>query len=66
MSQTVIRLPQVQERTGLSRSTIYSLIRDGEFPKQIRLHGRKSVGWVEAEVDKWIEERIAQSRALDP
>lgn len=58
---TILRLAQVMARTALSRSTIYQLIANGKFPKQIKL-GAYSVGWIEAEIDEWISLRIAQSR----
>ena len=62
MSTTIIRLKQVQERTGLSRSTIYDKINpksprhDPLFPKQLNL-GIGSVGWVESEITAWLDER---------
>ena len=56
-----LRLPEVQERTGLSRSTIYVRLAEGRFPRPVSL-GARAVGWVEAEVDGWIRERIAESR----
>ncbi len=43
--------------TGLSRSTIYALIASGNFPKQIKLTGARSVGWHEHAVIQWIESR---------
>ena len=57
----IIRLGQVRARTGLSRSTLYAYIRDGRFPAPITISER-CVGWVEAEIDQWIAERIAASR----
>ncbi len=62
MPTTIIRLKQVQERTGLSRSTIYDKINpksprhDPLFPKQLNL-GIGSVGWVESEITAWLDER---------
>ncbi|WP_342590997.1 AlpA family transcriptional regulator [Isorropodon fossajaponicum symbiont] len=56
----IIKLYQVLNITTLSRTTIYRLIADGKFPKQIKLSERSS-GWVEQEVmdylDKCIEKR---------
>jgi len=60
-TQTIIRLPQVKQRTGLSRSTIYSLIKDGRFKAPISL-GARAVGWLESDVSEFIEERIKASR----
>ena len=56
-----LRLPEVLARTGLSRSTIYVRLDHGRFPRPVSL-GRRAVGWIEAEVDEWIRERITESR----
>jgi prophage regulatory protein len=61
MTHTILRLPQVKTRTGLSRSTIYLRASQGTFPKPVSLGGR-AVGWVEEEVQSWLAERIAASR----
>jgi prophage regulatory protein len=53
----IMRLKEVIEKTGLSRSTIYNWISQGKFPKQIDL-GARSVGWVDTEVDEWLSLRI--------
>lgn len=61
MSQNVLRLPAVIARTGLSRSTLYRFIAEGKFPKPI-LIGARAIGFVETEIDDWIEARIRVSR----
>ena len=61
MSTTLLRLPAVQAQTGLSRSTIYLRISRGEFPKQISL-GERAVGWLESEINSWVDTRIQESR----
>lgn len=53
----ILRLRDVQAKTGLSRSTIYDAVAKGNFPKQIPLSTRR-VGWLASEVDAWIEERV--------
>lgn len=63
MSPRILRLEAVLDKTGLSRSLIYQLVSEGNFPCQIRL-GLRSVGWIEAEVDDWINARIAESRKV--
>lgn len=63
MNHNVIRLPRVIEKTGKPRSSIYWMIEQEIFPKQIKL-GARSVGWLESEVDEWIEKRIYQSRMI--
>jgi len=61
MPNTILRIPQVRERTGLRNSQLYKLISDDKFPRQIKL-GPRASGWIEAEVDKWIENKITESR----
>jgi prophage regulatory protein len=61
MVTTILRLPTVKARTGLSRSTIYLRIAEGRFPTPISLGGR-AVGWIEAEVNEWLARRIEASR----
>ncbi len=56
-----LRLPEVQERTGLSRSTIYVRLEQGRFPQPVSL-GARAVGWIETEIEEWMRERIAESR----
>ena len=59
--QTIIRLPQVKQRTGVSRSTIYSLIKSGQFKAPISI-GARAVGWLDSDVDEFIAGRVKASR----
>ncbi len=52
-----LRIDEVINKVGLSRPTIWRLERAGEFPKRRQL-GRNSVGWVEEEVEEWMESRV--------
>lgn len=61
MVTAILRLPTVKARTGLSRSTIYLRIAEGSFPAPVSLGGR-AVGWIEAEVNDWLTQRIEASR----
>ena len=61
MGQTILRLPDVKARTGLSRSSIYLKVSEGTFPTPIDL-GIRCVGWIESEIDAWIAKRIEMSR----
>ena len=63
MAQTILRLPVVKARTGLSRSTIYLRIKEGTFPKPVNI-GARAVGWVESDIADWINQRIKQSRQV--
>ena len=60
-NQNIIRLPQVKQRTGLSRSTIYSLIQRGQLNRPIRL-GARAVGWLEIDITSFIAARVKASR----
>lgn len=59
----VLRLKQVLERVGLSRSTIYDRMNpaspryDDTFPKPIKI-GSSAVGWLESSISQWIESLV--------
>ena len=57
-SAQFIRLHQVKEITSLSKSSIYRLMADGDFPKQVAL-GARSVVWVKSQVEDWCAEKVA-------
>jgi prophage regulatory protein len=50
---TILRLPAVKRKTGLSSSTIYAYMGAGTFPPNIRLTAR-CVGWFERDVNSWL------------
>ena len=58
----VLRLREVEERTGLKRASIYRRGKVGTFPKPISL-GRNSTGWIESEVEAWLADLVAQRDA---
>ena len=53
---TLLTIEEVVERTRLSKPTVYKLIRQGDFPRQLRLCANK-VAWLEREVADWIAAR---------
>lgn len=63
MLNALLRLPAVQARTGLSRSTIYLRVSQGTFPRPVLLGGKRAVGWAEGEINEWITRQIEQSRS---
>lgn len=63
MTNRILRLPEVMQRTGLSRSTIYAYMKYGNFPKPIPI-GDRAVGWLESAIDEWIEQRASQNGRL--
>ncbi|UVS91894.1 AlpA family transcriptional regulator [Burkholderia glumae] len=56
-----LRRKSVEQKTGLSRSSIYAAIAKNEFPKPVPI-GAKSVAWIEAEVAAWMHNKISQRR----
>jgi prophage regulatory protein len=62
MVPKILRLPAVIDKTGLSRATIYLKISKKTFPSPISL-GERSVGWLESEVEAWIQRQIDNSRS---
>jgi prophage regulatory protein len=61
MSKRIIRLPEAIAKTGLARSTIYLLLKENKFPKSIHL-GKRSIGFLESDIDDWIDTRISISK----
>ena len=62
-----IRLPEVLSRTGFGRTSVYRKMAEGTFPKSLKLGGppkdpnkfdSRAIGWIEDEVDQWIQDRI--------
>jgi len=57
----ILRRAEVEAKTGFKRAHIYNLMKEGKFPKALRL-GVRAVGWDSAEIEQWIIERL-QERA---
>ncbi|WP_461159788.1 helix-turn-helix transcriptional regulator [Sphingobium sp. TomMM35A] len=55
-----MRRPEVEAKIGLSRSTIYSAMAKGEFPRPLRI-GRRAVGWRQSDIDEWLSRRDLSS-----
>lgn len=53
----ILRLPQVLARLSISRSTLYSWINQGKFPKPIKLGGtdKSASGWLESDIQVWLQ-----------
>lgn len=56
-----LRLTEIKNLTGLSRSTIYMRIAEQRFPKPIKL-GERAIAWLESDINAWMEQRIKESR----
>ncbi len=59
LQERLMKLDEVKQETRLSRSSIYRLAKTGDFPKPIKL-GERSSGWLESEINAWIDSRIEQ------
>lgn len=57
-----LRRPEVEARTGLSRSTIYQYIKEGTFPAPVPL-GAKAVGWLESDIESWARACVEARKA---
>jgi prophage regulatory protein len=55
----LLRLKNVMDITGLGRSSIYNYMKDGTFPKQVKITANLAA-WVESEIEEWVLERIAE------
>lgn len=62
MTLRVSRLPATEAKTGLKKTQIYKLMRQGKFPSCIKLGGGRSVGWLDDELDKWIQQQVEATR----
>ena len=60
-SHRILRWPELRNTVGYSRTNIYYLMKKGDFPQAIKLGGR-AIGWLESEVNEWINDRVAISR----
>ncbi|MGL4667635.1 MAG: helix-turn-helix transcriptional regulator [Saezia sp.] len=56
----ILRMPEVERRTGFKRAHIYKLIRNGKFPHNTKI-GSRSVGWDSEDIDQWIEEQLKKA-----
>lgn len=52
----IIRLPEVVDRIGMSRGSVYRLMSIGRFPKSVKI-GERAVGWKESDLNAWLESR---------
>jgi len=53
----ILRRAEVEQKTGFKRAHLYNLMKEGKFPKALRL-GVRAVGWDSVEVDQWITDRL--------
>lgn len=54
MNDRILRITELETMLGVSRSSIYAWIKEGAFPKQIKLAVR-AVGWKASDIQAWID-----------
>ena len=59
----ILRLPEVETKSGLSRDTIYRGARENWFPRPIKISQGQAVGWIESEINAYLAARIAERDA---
>lgn len=64
MDYKILRLPEVINTTGLSRSSIYAYIKAGRFPEPVRI-GARATGWPAKSIQEWVESRNPASLQAD-
>jgi prophage regulatory protein len=65
MTDSLLRRPEVEQRTGLSRSTIYDWMKRGDFPQPVKL-GARIVAWRESDVMFWLDSREERGANMNP
>lgn len=61
--ERLLRLPEVEARTGLKKSSIYAGMRAGTFPSCVTI-GHRAVAWPESRIDAWIACRLSSAGAV--
>jgi prophage regulatory protein len=61
----LLRFPDVKHLTGLSRSAIYEMVKQGIFPAPVRV-GTRAVAWSSGDIAAWIEDRISRETSPHP
>jgi prophage regulatory protein len=56
----ILRMPEVERRTGRSRTSIYRDMSEGRFPLAVKI-GPRAMGWAESSIDEWIAARTRAS-----
>jgi len=59
----ILSLAETCQKTRLKKLAVYAAIAEGTFPRQVRI-GKKGSGWIEHEIDQWIQSRIDDRDSL--
>ncbi len=58
----IIRLPEVCSRLGICPDKVYKMIKAGKFKEPIKICGSRANGWLESDVDDYIQAAVVASR----
>ena len=58
----ILSRKEVEQTTSISRTSIYRLMSNGQFPKPIRLSPNR-VGWLAEDINNWLQKRISDSQS---
>ena len=61
----LLNIQDLTERLGMGRTTIFTKVRNGQFPQPIRF-GSKCSRWKESEITAWVEAAAAARKAVPP
>ena len=59
----IVRMPNVLVMTGMSKPSVYRMMKTGTFPRRIQL-SPGAVGWLRTEIEQWVVDRMAADRGL--
>jgi prophage regulatory protein len=59
----IVRMPDVVVMTGMSRPTVYRMMKAGTFPQQIQL-SPGAVGWLRTEIEQWVVDKVTADRGF--
>lgn len=62
MQEQFLRFPQIKQRTGLGKTTVYRAMSRDKFPKPLKLYKRVAV-WLASDVDAWMQARVTEMLA---
>jgi len=57
MARSIWRINKVTAECGISRSKVYELMKEGKFPRPVKIVGKIN-GWNSEQVERWIDERL--------
>ena len=61
MTEKFLRRSQIEDITGLARSTIYDHMKTGKFPKPVKI-GDRAVAWLQSDIQAWQDELIKKAQ----